>query len=113
MTLTALEPLPISQPKAVISPTMTCVEPIESSIESLAEASKAGCRDAFERIVGHFEKRIYHFLYQMSRNQHDAEDLTQITFIKAFREIQSYRTRNSFGGWLFNIAKRSALNHFR
>jgi RNA polymerase sigma-70 factor (ECF subfamily) len=46
-------------------------------------------------------------------NEHDAEDVTQVTFVKAFRNLNRFNPRNSFVGWLFTIARRSALNHVR
>lgn len=82
-------------------------------VEELADRSREGCRASFEALVGHFEKRIFQFLYQMTRNQHDAEDLTQVTFLKAFQNIHRYQSNRAFGAWLFTIAKRTALNHFR
>jgi RNA polymerase sigma-70 factor, ECF subfamily len=92
---------------------LTSVVELEPGIEELAERSRAGCRASFEALVSHFEKRIFHYLYQMTRNQHDAEDLTQVTFLKAYQNIHAYQSNRAFHAWLFTIAKRTALNHFR
>ena len=85
----------------------------ELAIEELADRSRAGCRDSFEALVAHFEKRIFYYLFHLTRNQHDAEDLTQVTFLKAFQNIHRYQSNRAFHAWLFTIAKRTALNHFR
>ena len=85
----------------------------EPDVQDLAERSRAGCSASFEALVLHFEKRIFHYLYQMTRNQHDAEDLTQVTFLKAYRNLHRFRSSHAFSTWLFTIAKRTALNHFR
>jgi RNA polymerase sigma-70 factor, ECF subfamily len=85
----------------------------QPDIEDLAARSGAGCALSFEALVSHFEKRIFHYLFQMTRNQHDAEDLTQVTFLKAFQNIHRYQSKHAFSTWLFTIAKRTALNHFR
>jgi RNA polymerase sigma-70 factor, ECF subfamily len=82
-------------------------------VEDLVERSQAGCVTAFETLVGLFEKRIFHFLFQMTHHQHDAEDLTQVTFLKAYQNLHRFRMGHAFSTWLFTIAKRSALNHFR
>jgi RNA polymerase sigma-70 factor (ECF subfamily) len=92
---------------------VTCVDGPDLQIEQLAERSRAGCRESFELLVEHFERRIFHFLYQMTRNRHDAEDLTQVTFLKAYQNIGAYESRHAFSAWLFTIAKRTALNHCR
>jgi RNA polymerase sigma-70 factor (ECF subfamily) len=89
-----------------------CVDP-DLSIQQLAVRARAGCRESFNALVECFEGRIYNFIYQVTRNQHDAEDLTQVTFLKAYRNIRTYETTHAFGAWLFTIAKRTALNHRR
>ena len=49
----------------------------------------------------------------MTRSRHDAEDLTQETFLKAYQNIHRYKPAYSFATWLFTIAKRTAISHFR
>jgi RNA polymerase sigma-70 factor, ECF subfamily len=92
---------------------MTCGAEVQPNVEALAERSRGGCMASFEALVAHFEKRIFHYLYQMAGNAHDAEDLTQITFLKAYRNIHRYQSNRAFSAWLFTIAKRTALNHLR
>ena len=86
---------------------------LDPGIEVLADRARSGCRESFEALVVHFEKRIFRYLLQMTRNQHDAEDLTQVTFLKAFQNMHRYQSNHAFSAWLFTIAKRTALNHFR
>jgi RNA polymerase sigma-70 factor (ECF subfamily) len=85
----------------------------ESTPEELAARCQTGCPDAFEALVGVFEARIYNFLCRFTGNPHDAEDLTQETFVKAFRGIRNYQPTHAFSTWLFTIAKRTAIKHFR
>jgi RNA polymerase sigma-70 factor, ECF subfamily len=85
----------------------------EPAAEQLAERSQAGCLESFDQLVLGYENRIFNFLYQFTRNRHDAEDLTQITFLKAFRGLPRYHPTRSFAAWLYTIARRTALNHLR
>ena len=85
----------------------------EPSSEQLAEKTQNGCRESFEALVERHGQRIFNFLWRLTRNRHDAEDLTQETFLKAFRNIHRYNPACSFANWLFVIAKRTALSHFR
>ncbi|MCF7764520.1 MAG: RNA polymerase sigma factor [Verrucomicrobia bacterium] len=85
----------------------------ELSPEELAVACQAGCQDSFERLVALFEGRIFNFLWRLTGNQHDAEDLTQDTFVKVYRNIQRYQPVFAFSTWLFTIAKRTAYSHLR
>lgn len=92
---------------------MISAEAPESSDEALVLQCQAGSHEAFEILVTRFEARIYHFLRGLVRNDHDAEDITQVAFVKAWRNIQTFHSPGAFSAWLFLIAKRSALNHLR
>jgi RNA polymerase sigma-70 factor, ECF subfamily len=95
---------------------LSCLTPVdgnESSSEHLAERCQTGCRESFDLLVQRFGPRLYHYLFQLVQNRHDAEDLTQETFLKAYRNIGRYEARFSFATWLFTIAKRSAYSHWR
>ena len=99
---------------AGLAPTfVNAARPEELSPEQLAERARAGCLDSFERLVSRYENQIYNFLHQFTRNRQDAEDLTQETFLKAYRGLQGYKSSFSFACWLFTIARRSAASHFR
>jgi RNA polymerase sigma-70 factor, ECF subfamily len=89
------------------------VEPEILSPEQLAAKAQNGCRDSFTLLVEHLGDRLYHFLCQMGVNPHDAEDLAQEAFIRAYRNLHRYNPQFSFVSWLYTIAKRLAFNHFR
>lgn len=85
----------------------------ETGSEQLAQRAREGCRDSFELLVSRHERQIFNYLHQLTRNRHDAEDLVQETFIKAYRGIHRYDASFAFATWLFTIAKRTAYSHFR
>ena len=89
------------------------VDSTEPSLELLIEQSKAGSREAFGGLVERYEKRVFHFLCRMAGNPHDAEDLTQDTFLKVYQNLHRFNSAQGFSTWLFTIAKRTAFNHFR
>lgn len=93
--------LPASAAQAALSP------------EELAARSKAGCLDSFEELVKRHERHIFNFLRQFTGNHHDAEDLTQETFVKAYRNLHRYKPSLPFAPWLFTIARRTGASHFR
>ena len=80
---------------------------------ALVRRAQGGEVKAFAGVLEQFEERVFHFVLRMLRNSHDAEDVTQDTFVKAWRHLGSFRPRNSFSTWLFTIARRTALNHLR
>jgi RNA polymerase sigma-70 factor (ECF subfamily) len=85
----------------------------EETAETLAAQCQGGSLQAYERLVERFEKRIYNFLYHRTGNAHDAQDLTQESFVRAWRNIARFDTKRDFATWLFVIARRAAANHFR
>ena len=50
---------------------------------------------------------------KLTRNEHDAQDLTQETFIDAYKYLHRYDSKWAFSTWIFTIAKRRAYSHFR
>jgi RNA polymerase sigma-70 factor (ECF subfamily) len=72
-----------------------------------------GSASASREIVKLHQRRIFSFISRMTRQPQDAEDITQETFIKAFRSLHRFDTRRPLVNWLFTIARRTALNHFR
>lgn len=83
------------------------------SSEQLAKLCQAGCSDSFEHLVRLNAGRIYNFVYQMVGNRADAEDLTQETFVKVYQNLSRYDSACSFAPWLFAIARRTVVNHYR
>ena len=79
----------------------------------LIRETVAGNGRAFEAIVHTHHRRVYNFLYHMTRHCQDAEDLTQQTFIKAFQRLGSLDQTKPLLNWLVTIARNNALNHFR
>jgi RNA polymerase sigma-70 factor (ECF subfamily) len=55
---------------------------------------------------------VYRLAYRLSGNQHDAEDLTQETFIRVFRSVQNYQP-GTFEGWLHRITTNLFLDMVR
>jgi len=89
------------------------VEPIEETLEQLAEKAKTGCASSYEKIVLSLQDRIYMYVFQFVRNEEDAEDLAQDTFVKVYRHINSFDGRARFTTWVYSIAKNTAFNHLR
>lgn len=79
----------------------------------LVAATLAGDGRAFDQIVRLHTSRVFNYIHHMTRHAQDAEDLTQQTFIKAYRALDRFDPGRSLIAWLLTIARRTALNHFR
>ena len=67
---------------------------------------------SWDELVRQHADRVYRLAYRLSGNQHDAEDLTQETFIRVFRSVQNYQP-GTFEGWLHRITTNVFLDKMR
>jgi RNA polymerase sigma-70 factor (ECF subfamily) len=67
---------------------------------------------SWDDLVRQHADRVYRLAYRLSGNQHDAEDLTQETFIRVFRSVQNYQP-GTFEGWLHRITTNLFLDVVR
>ena len=84
------------------------------AVRRLVERAQGGDRAALEELyLLHFD-RIYSYLHMSVGNRHDAEDLTNQTFVKMLESIQRFEWRKvPISAWLFRIAHNLAMDHFR
>src|SRR5688572_27356456 len=76
----------------------------------LVERARSGDEAAFAELYERYFDRVYDFLARMVRDQSEAADLTQDTFLKAMNSLASLSKGASFKSWLFTIARNTALN---
>lgn len=86
--------------------------------ESLADGqlvavTLSGNRKAYEALVRRYQKLVYNVTYQLVLDHEAAADLTQETFLRAFRSLSSFRRDAPFKPWLLRIASNAALNYIR
>src|SRR5690606_31537412 len=67
---------------------------------------------SWEQIVREHSARVYRLAYRLTGNRHDAEDLTQETFVRVFRSLHTY-TPGTFEGWLHRITTNLFLDTAR
>jgi RNA polymerase sigma factor (sigma-70 family) len=73
-----------------------------------------GDLDAFATLYDNYVKRIYDFIYYRTSHKQTAEDLTSVTFTKAFQNIKSFRSDTGlFSSWLYKIARNTVIDHMR
>lgn len=79
----------------------------------LVSLALAGDTDAFGALVRRYEDAVFNLAWRMSNNWHDAADIAQDTFIRAYRKLSYYRPSHSFKTWLFSLCANLAKNRFR
>jgi RNA polymerase sigma-70 factor, ECF subfamily len=75
----------------------------------LVAKAQAGDLESFEALVSLYEKRIYYIAHRIVENAHDAEDILQETFLKAFDNLRRFKGKSTFYTWIVQIAVNSAL----
>ena len=90
------------------------VQPTDSAnINSLVDRAVCGNFEAFDQIMVHYRERMYGVIYNMTLNHSDAADLTQETFVKAFRSISKFKKKSSFFTWLYRIGVNLTLTFLK
>jgi RNA polymerase sigma-70 factor (ECF subfamily) len=74
------------------------------------EACLRGERAAFDRLVERYQRDVYRLCYRYVNNHHDASDLAQEVFLKAYRALGRFRGDSSFSTWLYRISVNACLN---
>lgn len=67
----------------------------------------------FEQLVTAYEKNVYNLALRMVGDPDDAADITQETFIKAYRALGSFRGDSKFSSWIYRIASNVCLDFLR
>ncbi|MBQ6755570.1 MAG: sigma-70 family RNA polymerase sigma factor [Oscillospiraceae bacterium] len=79
----------------------------------LVKRAAEGDEGAFEKLVIENEKLIYNVALKITGNPDDAEDVAQEAFIKAYRNLGSFRGESRFSGWLYRLCYNAAMDHIR
>lgn len=73
----------------------------------------AGNQEAFRPLVERYSQRLFRLAYRMMGNEHDAEELVQETFLRAYRNLARFEARSNFGTWLYRICANCSLDQLR
>jgi len=81
--------------------------------KQLITRTQAGDTQAFNPLVIKYQSRIYTHILGRVKNTETAKDLTQETWLKAFRGIHTFHGNSAFSSWLYRIAENVCIDFFR
>jgi RNA polymerase sigma-70 factor, ECF subfamily len=77
--------------------------------EALISAAQAGSASAFVELYNLYSRLLFRVCLRITRNKEDAEDALQDCFLQAFKSLEKFQRRASFGTWIGRIAINSSL----
>ncbi len=77
------------------------------------ERTLAGDRDAFRVLVERHSQSVFRLAYRMTGNRHDAEEVVQEAFLRAYQKLGQFASRANFGTWVYRIAANYAIDRMR
>ena len=83
------------------------------SDEELVGRCLAGEEEAFRMLVERYDRRVYATIHRLVRSEADARDLTQETFLRFFRSLDTFDASRSLSSWLFRIASNQTVDFLR
>jgi RNA polymerase sigma-70 factor, ECF subfamily len=79
----------------------------------LIREAQAGSRAAFDALVRQYEHQVLRLALHLTGSEHDAEDIYQDAFLKAYRYIGNFRFECSFYTWIYRIVTNLCLDQLR
>ncbi len=79
----------------------------------LIRSTLSGNDEAFSILVQKYQKRVHALAWRKIGDFHHAEEITQDTFLQAYKKLSTLKNPNQFAGWLYVIANRLCLNWMR
>ncbi|MEN8376489.1 MAG: RNA polymerase sigma factor [Gemmatimonadota bacterium] len=87
--------------------------PSQKPSSGLLARARAGDAGAFAGLFDRHRNALFAFLVRSCGDADEAEDLLQLTAIKAWRGLDAYEDRGRFGAWLFTLARRTMIDEAR
>lgn len=86
---------------------------MEATDEAIVEQVLGGDANAFRVLVERYSRMVFATAFRMTGDEHDAEDVVQETFLRAYRSLRTFELRSSFSTWLFRIAVNCGMTTLR
>jgi RNA polymerase sigma-70 factor (ECF subfamily) len=80
---------------------------------SLVREAQRGNRAAFEELVRHYDQAVLRLAMHLTGSEHEAQDIYQDAFLKAYKSVGNFRFECSFYTWIYRIVTNLCLDHLR
>ena len=69
----------------------------------IIESCLLGNTQIFSRLIDNYKSMVYNLAYRMSNNPHEAEDISQEAFMRAYQSLAHFNPSYKFSTWLYQI----------
>lgn len=80
---------------------------------TLVREAQRGNRAAFEELVRHYDQSVLRLAMHLTGSEHEAQDIYQDAFLKAYKNVGNFRFECSFYTWIYRIVTNLCLDHLR
>jgi RNA polymerase sigma-70 factor (ECF subfamily) len=84
-----------------------------ASAEATLARARRGDSEAFRELVERHSRSVFRLAFRMTGNEHDAEDVVQESFLRAYKQLGRFESRANFGTWLYRITANCAVDLMR
>jgi RNA polymerase sigma-70 factor (ECF subfamily) len=81
--------------------------------EDLVARARTKDFTAFEELVDRYEDKIFRLAFRFVRNETEAKEIVQDTFLLVWRKLDTFKGDSQFGSWLYRVATNTALMRLR
>ena len=81
--------------------------------EALVRQFQGGDLEAYDKIAEIYQKKIYSLSFNLTRNQMDAQDVTQEVLLTLFRKIHTFQGKSAFSSWVYRITLNASYMKLR
>ncbi|HXV64394.1 MAG TPA: sigma-70 family RNA polymerase sigma factor [Vicinamibacteria bacterium] len=86
---------------------------MQAVADELVARARAGDEEAFSVLVQTHARDVFRLAFRITRNEDDAEDTVQETFLRAYRKLDAFESRASFSTWLYRVTANTAIDVLR
>jgi RNA polymerase sigma-70 factor (ECF subfamily) len=89
------------------------VESVRGADAIAIERTLAGDRDAYRVLVERHSATIFRLAYRLTGNHHDAEEIVQEAFLRAYQKLEQFASQANFATWVYRIAANYTIDRMR
>ncbi len=89
------------------------IRPKDLADEQLVGIIREEDKELYSEIIKRYNQKLSHYLRKFIYDPDGLEDVLQVVFIKAYRNLYGFNIKNRFSSWIYRIAHNEAINYLK